>query len=79
VAPLVLCAYLDALRLEAVRGWLASRRRRKAEAREDLPEGRSLPATDPPRPAALRPRRPPAPSARALRPRPPPAPSACFP
>jgi HAE1 family hydrophobic/amphiphilic exporter-1 len=44
VVPVVY-TYLDGLRPEAVREWLASRRRRKAEAREALPEG-AIPARD---------------------------------
>jgi HAE1 family hydrophobic/amphiphilic exporter-1 len=44
VVPVVY-TYLDGLRPEAVREWLASRRRRKADAREALPEG-AIPARD---------------------------------
>ena len=45
VVPVVY-TYLDGLRPEALRAWLAGRQKRKAETKEALPAGASLPAAE---------------------------------
>jgi hydrophobic/amphiphilic exporter-1 (mainly G- bacteria), HAE1 family len=45
VVPVVY-TYLDGLRPEALRAWLAGRQRRKAETKEALPAGAPLPAAE---------------------------------